>query len=335
MKAAIYRRYGPPDVVQIEDVARPVPKDNEILVRVHATTVCATDSMVRKAEYFIFRLFIGLSKPRKPVIAGVEFSGHVVQVGRGVSRFKVGDAVFGWPGKGKGTHVEYICMPESGAVERKPANMSLDEAAAIFCGGMTALVFLKKAKIKAGQNVLIYGASGAVGVFAVQLAKYFGACVTGVCGPTNQDLVKSLGADAVIDYTKDDFSNAGRIYDVIVDTVGKSGFSRSMKALKRGGTYVLIAGPFIPNPGRLWASITGAARTVSPFAGATVRNLGPNMTFLKELIESGNLRTVIGRRYAFSQIAQAHAYADTGHKVGSALVLVDDANDHRLSGITV
>ena len=329
MKAAIYRRYGPPDVVQLEDVAKPVPKDNEILVRVHATTVCATDSRVRKADYFIFRLFIGLSKPRKPVIAGVEFSGRVVQVGKDVSRFKVGDLVFGWPGRGKGTHVEYICMPEFGAVELKPANMSLDEAASIFCGGMTALVFLKKAKIEAGQNVLIYGASGAVGVFAVQLAKHFGARVTGVCGPTNQDLVKSLGADAVIDYTKDDFSHAGRIYDVIVDTVGKSGFSRSMRALKRGGTYVLIAGPFLPNPGRLLDSITGAAKIVGPFAGATVRHLGPHIAFLKELIESGKLRTVIGRRYAFSQIVQAHAYADTGHKVGSVLVLVDDADDRR------
>jgi alcohol dehydrogenase-like protein len=189
MKAAIYRRYGPPGVVQLEDMARPVPKDNEILVRVHATTVCATDSRVRKAEYFIVRLFIGLSKPRKPVIAGVEFSGRVVQVGKDVSRFKVGDLVFGWPGRGKGTHVEYICMPEFGAVELKPANMSLDEAASIFCGGMTALVFLKKAKIEAGQNVLIYGASGAVGIFAVQLAKHFGARVTGVCGPTKERIL--------------------------------------------------------------------------------------------------------------------------------------------------
>ena len=327
MKAAIYRRYGPPEVVQLEDVAMPVPKDNEILVRVHATTVCATDSRIRKADYFVFRLFIGLTKPRKPVIAGVEFSGRVVQVGKDVSRFKVGDLVFGWPGSGKGTHVEYLCMAESGAVEFKPANMSLAEAASIFCGGMTALVFLKKAKVEAGQNVLIYGASGAVGVFAVQLAKDLGARVTGVCGPTNLELVKSLGADAVIDYTKDDFSEAGRIFDVIVDTVDKSGFSRSMKALKPGGTYALIAGPFIPSLGRLWASLTGAAKFVSPFAGASVKNFGPHLALLKELIESGKLRTVIGRRYAFTEIAQAHAYVDTGHKVGSVLVLVEAAND--------
>jgi NADPH:quinone reductase-like Zn-dependent oxidoreductase len=324
MKAALYRRYGPSDVVQIEDVDTPVPKDNEILVRVCATTVCATDSSVRRADHFIFRIFIGLTKPRKPVTAGVEFSGRVVQVGKNVSRFKVGDQVFGWPGRGKGTHVEYICMPESGAVELKPVNMSLEDSASIFCGGMTALVFLKKAKIEAGQNVMIYGASGAVGVFAVQLAKHFGARVTGVCGPANQDLVKSLGADAVIDYTKDDFSKGGRVYDIIVDTVGKSGFSRSMRALKRGGTYVLIAGPLMPGPGRLWAFLTGAAKIISPFAGASVRDFGPPMTFLKERIESGELRTIIGRRYAFPQIAEAHAYVDTGHKVGSALVLVED-----------
>jgi NADPH:quinone reductase-like Zn-dependent oxidoreductase len=265
-------------------------------------------------------------KPRKPIIAGVEFSGRVVEVGKSVSRFKVGDLVFGWPGKGKGAHAQYVCMPELGAVDLVPSNMNLDDAASIFCGGMTALVFLKKANIQPGQNVLIYGASGAVGVFAVQLAKHFGSRVTGVCGPTNQELVKSLGADAVIDYTKDDFSHAGRAYDVIVDTVGKSGFERSMRALRRGGTYVLIAGPFMPNLGRLWASITGAARIVSPFAGATVKDFGPHIRFLKELIESGNLRTVVSHRYPFARIADAHAHADTGHKVGSVLVLIADSD---------
>jgi len=322
MKAAIYRRYGSPEVVQLEDVAKPIPKDDEILIRVYATTVCATDALVRRGAYLIFRLFLGILKPRKPIIAGVEFSGRVVEVGKNASRFRVDDLVFGWPGRGKGTHAQYVCMPAAGAVELIPANMNVDEAASIFCGGMTALVFLKKANIKPGQNVLIYGASGAVGVFAIQLARHFGARVTGVCGPTNQDLVKSLGADAVIDYTKDDFSNAGRVYDVIVDTVGKSGFARSMRALKRGGTYVLIAGPFVPNLGRLWASITGAARIVSPFAGATVKDFGPYVRFLKELIEAGKLRTVVSQRYPFAQIAEAHAYADTGHKVGSVLVLI-------------
>src|SRR6187399_504134 len=156
MKAAIYRRYGSPEVVRLEDMAKPAPKDDEILIRIHAATVCATDSHVRKGATLIFRLFLGVFKPRKPIVAGLEFSGRVVEVGKNVSRFKVGDLVFGWPGKGKGTHVEYICMPESGAVALKPANMNLDESAAIFCGGMTALVFLKKARIKAGQNVLIY-----------------------------------------------------------------------------------------------------------------------------------------------------------------------------------
>jgi len=326
MKAAIYRRYGSPDVVQMEEVPKPIPKDEEILIRVHATTVCATDALVRKGAYLMFRLFLGVFKPRKPIIAGVEFSGRVVEVGKSVSRFKVGDLVFGWPGKGKGTHSEFICTAAGGAVELVPANTNLDEAASIFCGGMTALVFLEKARIKPGQNVLIYGASGAVGTFAVQLAKHFGARVTGVCGPTNQGLVKSLGADAVIDYTKDDFSSAGRVYDVIVDTVGKSGFARSMRALKRGGTYVLIAGPFVPNLGRLWASISGRARILSPVAAATVKDLGPYVHSLKELIESGKLRTVVSQRYPFAQIREAHAHADTGHKVGSVLVLVGGAD---------
>lgn len=326
MKAAIYRRYGPPEVVQLEDVEKPTPKDDEILIEVHATTVCATDALVRRGAYLMFRLFLGILKPRKPIIAGVEFSGRVVEVGKSVSRFKVGDLVFGWPGKGKGAHAQYVCTPALGAVDLIPANMKLDEAASIFCGGMTALVFLEKAKIQPGQDVLIYGASGAVGVFAVQLARHLGARVTGVCGPTNQDLVKSLGADSVIDYTKDDFANAGRAYDVIVDTVGKSGFARSMRALKRGGTYVLIAGPFLPSLGRLWASITGRARIVSPLAAATVKNLGPYIASLKELIESGKLRTVVSQRYRFDRIAEAHAHADTGHKVGSVLVLIADSD---------
>jgi NADPH:quinone reductase-like Zn-dependent oxidoreductase len=326
VKAAIYRRYGSPDVVQLEDVPTPIPKDNEVLIKVHATTVCATDALVRKGEYWMFRLFLGLLKPRKPITGGVEFSGRVVEVGKSVSRFKVGDLVFGWPGKGKGTHAQYVCTSELGALDLLPANVSLDEAASIFCGGMTALVFLKKAGIRPGQNVLIYGASGAVGVFAVQLAKHFGARVTGVCGPSNQELVKSLGADAVIDYTKEDFAKAGRVYDVIVDTVGKSGFARSMQALKRGGTYVLIAGAFLPTPERVWASITGAARIVSPLAGATVGNLEPHVRFLKELLESGKLKTVVSRRYPFAQIREAHAHVETGHKVGSILVLIEDSD---------
>jgi NADPH:quinone reductase-like Zn-dependent oxidoreductase len=326
MKAAIYRRYGSPEVVQLEEVPKPTPKDDEILIRVHATTVCATDAMVRRGAYLIFRLFLGIFKPRKPIVAGVEFSGRVVEVGRNVSRFKVGDLVFGWPGKGKGTHAEYISTSALGALDLIPANVNLDEAASIFGGGMTALVFLKKANIEPGQKVLIYGASGAVGTFAVQLARHFGARVTGVCGPTNQNLVKSLGADAVVDYTKEDFSNAGPVYDVIVDTVGKSGFARSMRALKRGGTYVLIAGPFVPNLGRLWASITGRARILGPAAAATVKDLGPYVHSLKELIESGKLRTVVSQRYPFSQIREAHAHTDTGHKVGSVLVLIADSD---------
>jgi NADPH:quinone reductase-like Zn-dependent oxidoreductase len=330
MKVACYTKYGPPDVVRVADVAKPVPRDNEILVLVHATTVCATDTTVRRGTNLMFRFMAGLFKPRRPVIGGVEFSGRVVGIGKDVKRFSVGDLIFGIPGTRGGAHAEYLRIPESGAVQHKPVNMSLDEAAGVACGGMSALIFLRPAKIKPGQNVLIYGASGAVGVFAVQLAKHFGAHVTGVCGPTNLELVRSLGADAVVDYTKDDFSAAGRVYDVIVDTVGKSGFARSMRALKRGGTYVLIAGPYLPGPGRIWASITGAAKIISPIAvalSASSSDMAANLAVLKELIEAGKLRTVIGRCYPFAQIAEAHAYTDTGHKVGNALVVMDTTDD--------
>jgi NADPH:quinone reductase-like Zn-dependent oxidoreductase len=331
MRVAHYINYGPPDVVHIANVAKPVPKDNEILVRVHATTVCATDAAVRSAASFLFRFMAGILKPRKPVVGGVEFSGRVVEVGKDVTRFSIGDLIFGIPGTQGGAHAEFLHIPESGAVQHKPVNMSLDEAAAIAGGGLTALGFLKLAKIEPGQNVLIYGASGAVGVLAVQLAKHFGARVTGVCGPTNLELVRSLGADVVVDYTKDDFSTAGPVYDVIVDTVGKSGFARSLRALKRGGTYVLIsiAGLFLLGPEKLWASVTSAVKIIGPFSLAfsvSSSALAAELAILKELIEVGELKAVIGRRYPFAQIAQAHAYVDTGHKVGNALVVMDETD---------
>lgn len=227
MKAAIYRR----GVVQIEDVEKPVPKDNEVLVRIHAATICAADYRLKSLP------FIGLMKGK---ILGMELAVTVESVGQAVTRFRPGDQIFGGTGFKFGTHTEYVCVLES-RLEMKPANMTFEEAAAVMFGGLTALCFLRMAKIQAGQNVLVYGASGSVGVFAVQLAKHFGARVTGVCSTANLDLVKSLGADDVIDYTKEDFSKSGRVYDMVVDTVGKAGLSRSLKCLKRGGPLVLIA----------------------------------------------------------------------------------------------
>jgi NADPH:quinone reductase-like Zn-dependent oxidoreductase len=328
MKAAVFNRYGPPDVLEIKDVEKPVPRDNEVLVRVHAATVCAADWRMRKADPFMVRFMNGLWAPKKFNILGAEFAGTVESVGKAVTRFRAGDEVFGSPGFKFGAHAEYICLPEDGLLAMKPVNMTFEEAAAVLFGGFSALHFLKKARIQAGQKVLIYGASGSVGVFAVQLAKHFGASVTGVCSTANLDLVKSLGADEVVDYTREDFSRAGRVYDIVFDTVGKSGFSRSLKSLKRGGPYVVVGGS-----GRLssilelvvrgiWVSVTGAAKVISGVARATAEDLA----FLKELIEAGKLKTVIDKRYPLAEIAEAHRHAEAGHKKGHVVVLFEPAS---------
>lgn len=325
MKAAVYRRYGPPDVVRIEDVEKPAPKDNEVLVRVYATTVCAADWRLRKADPFFIRLMVGLRRPTKINVLGMEFAGKVEAVGKSVTRFACGDDVFGSTGFKFGTHAEYICVPEDRGLDGKPVNMTFDEAAAVLFGAISALHFLRKAKIQAGQKVLIYGASGSVGVFAVQLAKHFGAHATGVCSTANLELVKSLGADEVVDYTRDDFSQTGRVYDIVFDTVGKSGFSRSMKSLQRGGFYVLVGGS-----GKLgsllvgmlrgwWVSITGSAKVL----GGVAASEPGDQAFLKGLIEAGALRTVIDRRYSLEQIAEAHRHAEAGHKRGHVVIVLE------------
>jgi NADPH:quinone reductase-like Zn-dependent oxidoreductase len=328
MRAAVYTRYGPPSVVQIKEVEKPVPKNDEVLVRVRAATVCAADWRVRKADPFLARLFNGLWRPRKIKILGIEFAGTVELAGSAVTRFSAGDLVFGGTLFKFGTHAEYVCLSESDLFALKPANTTLEESAAFFFGGMTVLSFLNKAKIQAGQRVLVYGASGSVGVFAVQLAKHFGAHVTAVCSTANLSLVKSLGADEVVDYTKEDFSRAGRVYDMIFDTVGKSGFWRSLRSLKRGGTYILVAFLgrkwFISNLlgavlGGMWASLTGTARVVSVPQRGELRDL----LFLKKLIEAGKLRTVIEQRYLLAQIAEAHRHAEAGHKKGHVLIVCE------------
>jgi NADPH:quinone reductase-like Zn-dependent oxidoreductase len=327
VKAAVYTRYGPPDVLEIKDVEKPVPKDNEVLVRIHATSVCAADWRLRKADPFIVRFMNGLWRPKRRIL-GAEFAGTVESVGEAVTRFGDGDQVFGSPGFKFGAHAEYVCVPEDGLLAIKPVNMTFEEAAAVLFGGVSALHFLRKAKIQAGQKVLIYGASGSVGVFAVQLAKHFGAHVTGVCSTANLDLVKSLGADEAVDYTREDFSRAGRIYDIVFDTVGKSGFSRSLKSLKRGGCYVLVGGS-----GRLssilgvilrgmWVSLTGAAKFITGVASAGAGD----QSFLKELIEAGKLRTVIDRRYSLDEIAEAHRHAEAGHKKGHVVILLEQTS---------
>ena len=328
MKAAVYSRYGPPDVLEIKDVEKPVPADNEVLVRVHATTVCAADWRMRKADPFLIRLMNGLSAPKKIHVLGIEFAGRIESVGKTVTRFREGDEVFGATGFKFGAHAEYVCVPADGVIETKPANMTLEEAAAVFFGAGSALHFLRKAGIRAGQRVLVYGASGSVGVFAVQLAKHFGAHVTGVCSTRNVELVRSLGADEVVDYTKEDFSRAGRVYDIVCDTVGKSGFSRSLKSLVRGGAYVLIgySGQLPSFLGGLvrgmWASATGAAKVI----GGVAHVAAGDVSFLKGLIEAGTLRTVIDRRYSLDEIAEAHRYAEAGHKRGHVVIVLEQTS---------
>ena len=311
MKAATYTRYGPPEVLQVKEIEKPTPKDNQILVRVFATSVTSGDVRSRKADPFIVRLFLGLLRPRKPVL-GSDLAGEVEAVGEEVRRFKSGDQVFGL---GVRTYAEYTCVKEDGPRAIKPANVTFEEAAAIPWGAGCSLFFLRRGGIRAGQSVLIYGASGSLGTAAVQLAKYFGAEVIGVCSTANLDLVKSLGADRVIDYTKEDFTSSGP-YDLIYHTVGKLSFSRGVKALKKGGVYVsalLLA----PSLRRLRA---GGRKVIGGIAKVKVED----MVFLKELVEAGKLRPVIDRRYTLEQIAEAHRYAERGHKKGNVVVTLGD-----------
>ena len=322
MKAAVYNR----GEIQIQDVKKPAPADTEVLVRIHATTICAADYRLKSFPRFL-AMIIGL---RNGKILGMELAGTVESVGKAVTRFRPGDQVFGGTGFKLGTHAEYACVLEC-RVEMKPLNMTLEEAAAVMFGGVTALYFLRQASIQSGQNVLVYGASGSVGVFAIQLAKHFGARVTGVCSTANLDLVKSLGADHVVDYTKEDFSRAGRIYDVIVDTVGKAGYSRCLKSLKRGGPLVLISlsGGLLSIFGDVvrqqWISITGAAKLV----GGLPRSAPGDLAFLKGLIEAGKLRTVIDRRYTLQEIAEAFRYAEAGHKKGHVVINMTQVQNQR------
>jgi NADPH:quinone reductase-like Zn-dependent oxidoreductase len=333
MKAAIYRKYGPPEVVRIEDVEKPVPKDNEVLIRVHAATLSAADWRMRTADPVIVRIMNGLWRPKKTPILGMEFAGVVESVGKAVTRFAAGDQVFGSNGFKFGGHAEYVCAPENG-LAAKPVNMTLEEAAAVLFGGVSALFFLRKGNIQAGQKVLIYGASGSVGVFAVQLAKHFGAHVTGVCSTANLEMVRSLGADEVVDYTREDFSKAGRVYDMVFDAAGMSGFSRSLRSLKRGGSYVQVGGPgglssmLWAMVQGMWASLTGAAKSVTGVAKGTLED----QLFLKGLIEAGELRTVIDRRYPLEQIAEAHRYAEAGHKKGHVVILIANRGQTWISG---
>lgn len=313
MRAAVYTRYGPPDVLQIKEVEKPTPKDDQVLIRIYATTVTSGDVRVRKADPILVRLFAGLIRPKRTII-GSDLAGEIEAVGKDVTRFKVGDQVFGG---GVSTYAEYTCVLGEGLRVKKPANMTYEEAATIPFAALSSLHFLREGNIRRGQKVLIYGASGALGTAAVQLAKHFGAEVTGVCSTTNLDLVRSLGADDVIDYTTEDFTKPAT-YDLIFDTVGKSSFLSCMKSLKRGGVF-LSAYALAPILRKLWASMTGK-RVVGGIAKETAEDL----LFLKELIEAGELKSVIDRRYPLEQIAEAHRYVEKGHKRGNVVITLGD-----------
>lgn len=322
MRAVVYERYGPPEVLRFSDLPKPIPKDNEILIKIHATTVTTGDWRVRSLEVpfgfgLISRLVFGVLKPRKPVL-GTELAGEVESVGRGVTQFAPGDSVFAFSGVGMGCHAEFKCMPETEAVALKPANLTFEEAAALSFGGTTALEFFRRARLRRGEQVLVNGASGCVGSAAVQLAKHFGATVTGVCSGANLALVKSLGADRVVDYGVEDFTRNGERYDVIVDTAGTAPYSRSRHSLTENGRLLLILGTLPDLLSIPWVAITSRRRVLGGAATGTADDL----RVLAALAEDGEFKPVIGRTYPFDQIIAAHRYVDAGHKQGSVVVRV-------------
>ena len=323
MRAILCTEYGSPDVLQLKEVEKPVPKDNEVLIRIHASTVAAGDIRLRSftwAPWFWLpgRIMYGLIRPRKK-IPGNELSGEIEDIGNDIEQFKKGDQIFGitWTTSFGGANAEYICLPEN-EVAIKPVNMTFEEAAAVPIGCLTALVLLRKGKIQRGQQILIYGASGSVGTFAVQLAKYFGAEVTGICSTTNIEMVKSLGADNVIDYTKEDFTKSSQTYDVIFDTVMKTSFSTCKSSLAPSGVFITVDFPLLT---ALWTSIIGSRKLVFGIA-----NKIEDLIFLRELIEAGKLKSIIDRCYPLEQTAEAHEYVETGHKKGNVVITIDHKN---------
>ncbi len=329
MRAVVYDRYGPPEVLRLEDIERPVPKDDEVLVRVHATTVNRLDTATREANRrsglaisLMGRLVLGLRRPRHRIL-GTEFAGEVEAIGAAVSDFAVSDRVFGNSGLRFGAHAEYIAMPVSARMARMPAGMTFEEAAPITDGALNALTCLKQANLRTGRTILIYGASGAIGTAGVQLARAFGADVTAVCNTKNLELVRSLGADRVIDYTQDDFTKNGQTYDVILDAVGKLSFRRCRRSLQPNGIY-------LPTDGfanLMWALVTSRSQGKKVLFQIPPRQTKEDVLFLKELIETARYRPVIDRRYRLEDVIEAARYVETEQKTGNVVLTV--LNDER------
>lgn len=325
MKAIVYKKYGKPDVLQLTEVDKPAPEENEVMIKVYATTVTATECTFRRGKPYFSRLYTGMIRPKNQRL-GDEFAGEIEAVGKEVKKFKKGDHVFGTC-TGYGAYAEYICLPEEGeTLAIKPANLTFEEAAASCDGALTALPFLRDTgKIKSGQEVLINGASGSIGTYAVQLANYFGAKVTGICSTANLEMVKSLGANEVIDYTKEDFTKKGKTYDIIFDTVGKLNFSRCKGSLKKDGVFLEAAIDLGVLPQVLLTSIIGSKKAR---IAATGMRSGAERTqdllFLKKLIEAGKITPVIDRHYSLEQIVDAHRYVDKGHKKGNVVIQLTD-----------
>ncbi|MGB6422305.1 MAG: NAD(P)-dependent alcohol dehydrogenase [Anaerolineales bacterium] len=330
MKAIVWTEYGPPDVLQLKEVEKPTPKEDEVLIRIYATTVTAGDCEQRSLKLPIWyrlplRAYVGLKRPERITILGMDLAGEIEAAGKEVKRFRKGDQVFGSSGLGFSANAEYICLPEEpeeGALAIKPANMTYEEAATVPVGGLEALCFLRQGNIQSGQKVLINGAGGTIGPFAVQLARYFGAEVTGVDSTGKSDMLRSIGAGTVIDYTLEDFTKSGETYDFILDVVSKSSFSGSIRSLKQNGRY------FIANPGPTqlvrgrWTSMTSSKKVI--FGAAYPKT--EDLIFLKELIEAGKIKSVIDRRYPLEQMVEAHRYVEKGHKKGNVVITVEHNN---------
>jgi len=328
MKAIVWTKYGPPDVLQLQEVDKPAPKEDEVLIRIFATTVYAGDCELRSLNLprlmsLSMRVYVGLIRPTRITILGQELAGEIESIGQDVKLFKEGDQVFAHTGFGMGAYAEYICRPEepegiAGVLVIKPANMTYEEAAAVPTGGLEALHFLRKGNIQSGEKVLINGAGGSIGTFAVQLAKYYGAEVTAVDSTGKLDMLRSIGADHVVDYTKEDFTQRGQIYDVIFDVVGKSSFSGSIRSLKQNGRYLLAN----PSQTQRVQGRRTSRRSSKKVIFGNVSYRPEDLIYLKELIEAGKIKAVIDRRYPLEQMVEAHRYVDKGHKKGNVVITV-------------